>query len=399
MRIFARSLVATALLLSSFLALDGACAKAQAKPTDQTRATVLALFNQGRRLDALPLLERLAKTQPKDGEILTALAASLVDHAATLSDRDVAAAERFRAKVLLQEVWKLGKPSPLAENLRQLLEQLPADGALTFSYNPRVQRAMMAGEAAFAKNDYDQALVAYAEALRLEPANYAATLFTADADARKGRFVEATNWYARAIRLDPDRETAYRYYADLLAKRGNMRQARAMLIEAAVAEPYNRIVWREIRAWSIINHSAYNLVYLPIPSPESIAGKDFATSSRAAWRAYDDVKSEWRNGRRFQEQFPQEAQYRHSLREETEALTAAAKILESAVGDRNTDRASADPVADLLLRLYKADCIEPYVLFSLGDDDLAKDYVSYRTKNRARLEYYLDKYVVPPAPR
>jgi hypothetical protein len=38
------------------------------------------------------------------------------------------------------------------------------------------------------------------------------------------------------------------------------------------------------------------------------------------------------------------------------------------------------------------------VLFSLGDEGIAKDYVAYRTKNRAKLETYMDKFVMPPAP-
>jgi hypothetical protein len=33
----------------------------------------------------------------------------------------------------------------------------------------------------------------------------------------------------------------------MLAKRGDMAKARSMLIQAAVAELYNKIVWREIR--------------------------------------------------------------------------------------------------------------------------------------------------------
>ena len=43
--------------------------------------------------------------------------------------------------------------------------------------------------------------------------------------------------------LNRDAETAYRYYADMLAKHGDMGKSRSMLIHAAVAEPYNKIVW------------------------------------------------------------------------------------------------------------------------------------------------------------
>jgi tetratricopeptide (TPR) repeat protein len=365
------------------------------------RQRALALFSEGKRLEALPLLENAATKEPKDAEVLVALAASLVEHAATLNDPDAAAKERFRARDLVQKGWELGNTSPLAENLRQLLGELPASGALKFSDNAGVQRAMDAGEAAFARRDFDEALKDYAMALEIEPANYAAALFTGNTYDKKNDFNKAGEWYERAMRLDPNLETAYRYYADMLAKQGDMEKSRSMLIQAAVAEPYNRIVWREIRAWAIINHTAFNLVYVPIPLPPQAdpAGVGQSQDISSAWRAYYAVKSDWKKGGRFQKQFPQEAEYRHSLPEESEALAAAAKALENLKEDKkNAKKVATDPVAGLLLRLYDARLIEPYVLFSLGDDAIAKDYKAYRAKNRDKLEAYMDKFVMPPAP-
>src|SRR5580658_10679998 len=74
----------------------------------QEREKAAALFGQGKRLEALPLLEELVQKNPKDDEMLVALAASLIDHAATLTDQDAAAKERFRARDLLQRAWELG---------------------------------------------------------------------------------------------------------------------------------------------------------------------------------------------------------------------------------------------------------------------------------------------------
>jgi tetratricopeptide (TPR) repeat protein len=351
-----------------------------------------ALFARGKRLEALPVLEDLVQKNPNDSELLAELASALVDHALTLTDQDAAARERFRARDLVQKAWELGNTSPLAENLRQLLSELPANGAIKFSDNPAVQKIMLAGEAAFARRDFDEALKAYAKALKLEPANYSATLFTANAYDRKNDFAKAGEWYERAIHLDPNVETAYRYYADMLARQGDMSNARAMLIGAAVAEPYNKIVWREIRAWAIINHTAFNIVYVPIPA------KDDTTVS-SAWRAYRSVRADWQKGGRFQKEFPREAAYRHSLPEESEALNAAAQVLEKLKGGKKSrELVVANPVAGLLLKLYEAALIDPYVLFSLGDDGIAKDYIAYRAKNRPKLEAYMDKFVMPPAP-
>jgi membrane protein required for beta-lactamase induction len=47
------------------------------------------------------------------------------------------------------------------------------------------------------------------------------------------------------------------------------------------------------------------------------------------------------------------------------------------------------------LKLDRAGLIEPYVLFSLGDTGIARDYAAYRAANRQKLEEYMDKFVVP----
>ena len=375
---------------------------AQATPdaSDQEkRQQAVTLFRQGKRLEALPLLEELVQKNPQDPELLVALGASLVDHAATLTDQGAAAKERFRARDLVQKAWALGNTSPLAENLRQLLQDLPANGAVTFSDNPAVEQVMNAGEAAFARRDFDEALTIYAKALELEPTNYSATLFTANTYDRKNDFARASEWYERAMRLDPDVETAFRYYADMLAKRGDMAKARSMLIHAAVAEPYNKIVWREIRAWALINNTAFQLVYLPIPLVAKDDGAIQASGQPrqllSAWQAYYAVIAEWRKGGKFAKRFPQDA-YRHSLAEESEALTAAAMVLQTLRQDeKSAQLVTGNTVAGLLLKLYEAGLIDPYVLFSLGDDGIARDYKAYRAVNRAKLEEYMDKFVMP----
>ena len=364
----------------------------------------MALFNQGQRLQSLPLLEELAQKNPKDDEVLVALAASLVDHAATLSDAEAAAKDRFRAKDLLQQAWALGNTSPLEENLRQLLGDLPASGAIKFSDDPQINKVMKAGEAAFARRDFDEALKDYAKALELEPKNYSAVLFTANTYDRKSDFAKAGEWYERAMRLDPNVETAYRYYADMLAKEGDMAKARTLLIHAAVAEPYNKIVWREIRAWSTINNVVFNPVFVAIPLPRKDAdiavgnGIELLPELASAWRSYYSVKDEWKKGK-FARQFPLEGEYRHSLAEESDALTQTANVLEALKAKKEAaGRIASDPSAALLLKLHEAGLLDPYVLFSLGDDGIAKDYNAYRAKNRDKLETYMDKFVIAPTP-
>jgi tetratricopeptide (TPR) repeat protein len=366
-----------------------------------SRQKAMALFSEGKRLEALSFLEDLAQKNPKDDQVLVALAASLVEHAATLTDAGAAAQERFRASDLLQRAWGLGNTSPLAENLRQLLEELPASGAIKFSDNPAVEQAMNAGEAAFARRDFDEALKDYSKALELEPSNYLAALFTGNTYDKQNNFPKAGEWYERAIQFYPNIETAYRYYADMLAKQGDMAKARTLLIHAAVAEPYNKIVWREIRAWATINHTAFNIVFVAIPIPQkAVVGVSKQSAELLpAWRAYYSVKEDWKKGGRFQKQYPQEPEYRHSLPEESEALAAAAQAADKLKHDPTSSaQVAGDSSASLLLKLRDAGLLDAYVLFSLGDDGIAQDYSAYRSKNRDKLETYMDKFVMPPAP-
>jgi len=361
------------------------------------------LFSQGKRLEALPLLEELVQTNPKDDAMLVALAASLVDHAATLTDEEAAGKERLRARDLLDKAWDLGNTSPLAMNLSQLLRQLPTSGAIKFSDNPQVEQVMRAGEAAFSRRDFAEALEDYAKALELEPRNYNATLFIGNTYDKQNQFAKGAEWYERAIQVDPNVETAYRYYADMLAKQGDMGKARAMLIRAAVAEPYNRTVWRELHAWATLNNTPINEVYIGVPAPP----KDGPTSDAkpgprqppdvsTAWQAYHSVRNNWQQGGEFKKRFPEEKEYRHSLAEESEALIAAAKVLRNLQEDKKTaELVTNDAAPSLLLKLHHAGLIEPYVLFSLGDAGIARDYVAYRAKNRNKLEEYMDKFVVP----
>jgi tetratricopeptide (TPR) repeat protein len=363
------------------------------------RQKALELFEQGKRLEALPLLEDLVKVNPEDSVTLVALAACLVEHAAALPDQEGGGKERLRARLLLDKAWDLGNHSSLAMNLSQLLKQLPEDGAIKFSDNPQVDQAMRAGEAAFSRRDFGEAIKNYSKALELEPGNYSAALFIGNSFEKQNEFTKGMEWYERAIQMNPDVETAYRYYADMLAKKGDMVKARIMLIHAAVAEPYNRIVWRELHAWAALNHTRISEVFVGVPPESKEKQSPGSPNISVIWHAYWDVRAHWQTGGEFKNRFPEEKEYRHSLREESESLTTVAKNLEKVSSNEDfTKLIGSDESLRLLLKLYQAALIEPYVLFSAADAGIARDYESFRAKNRSSLEEYLDKFVVPPAP-
>jgi hypothetical protein len=116
------------------------------------------------------------------------------------------------------------------------------------------------------------------------------------------------------------------------------------------------------------------------------------------WLSYGLAKVKWRSDE-FKKQFPAEKQYRHSLAEEADALTSAATVwTELNESDKKKKKASAAPKDRnliLLLKLYQAKMIEPYVLLNAADDGIARDYDGYRLKNRDKLEQYLSEFVVP----
>jgi len=294
---------------------------------------------------------------------------------------------------------------------------MPDGVAAQFSKNPAVDQAMRAGEAAFSRRDYDEAIKNYSRALELEPKNYAAVLFIGNTFFRKNDFAKAGEWYEKAIQLDLNIETAYRYYADMLGRNGDMAKARSMLIHAAVAEPYNRMVWRDLMTWAALNDTRINFRYAGVSSdPAPLQPTDPKTPKKGepffdvklfaqrpkdlsdAWRAYQSVRADWKEGDKFKHQFPQELHYRHSLAEETDALTAEIRVLEKLRGDIETaELVTEDQSLVLLLKLHQAGVLEPYVLVRLGDEGIARDYSAYRAAHREKLEEYMDKFVVPPA--
>jgi tetratricopeptide (TPR) repeat protein len=372
------------------------------------RQKAFDLFNENKNLEALPLFEHLAKQTPEDGKILVGLAGCLVTHSATLNDDDAAAKERVRARELLLKAKELGTSDALMENLLQII---PVDGRITFS-KAAVDQAMRQAEAAFARNDFQEAIRNYSRVLELDPKNYGAALFIGDCYFGRKDPAKAGEWYERAIQIDPDTETAYRYYSDMLTKNGQMGKARLLAIQAVVAEPYNPVPWRGLQQWAKTNQLALSAVHINVPK-NSVSQTDDkhinitvdpnqSDDTSAVWLAYSLSRARWR-GDEFKQHFPQEKQYRHSLAEEAGALTTAAKVFtELAESNARKQTSSARPKDEdlrLLLRLYQAQMIEPYVLFNAADEGIAQDYVGYRQKNRAKLETYLSDFVVPPVPK
>jgi hypothetical protein len=196
----------------------------------------------------------------------------------------------------------------------------------------------------------------------------------------------------------------------MLLKNGEVEKSRTQFIQAVVAEPYNPITWRALQAWAAANKVQLKRVHVDTPNNVSQTGEKNITitvdpkasdETSTLWLSYGLSKVKWRSDE-FKKQFPEEKQYRHSLAEEADALTTAAtvwaEVNESGKKKKKSSSAPTDPNLILLLKLYQAKMIEPYVLLNAADQGIAQDYEAYREKNRDKLEQYLSEFVVPKAP-
>jgi tetratricopeptide (TPR) repeat protein len=371
------------------------------------RAKAVNLGKDQKWLVALPLFADLAAKTPNDINVLEGLAQGLIARAATLTDPEAAGKDRIQARTILQKAQKLGDRSALVANLLDDLNKLPANGDLNFNENAETNAALKAGEAAFARQDFEEAIKNYSHALELDPTSYPAALFVGDSYFAEKKFPQAAEWYDRAAKINPNIETAYRYHADMLTKRGDFSGARTLGIEAIVAEPYNNTPWRGLAAWANSSHvrltpgkirtgctitpsgeAKVNVVIAPDQEPDAIA----------VWTAYCAVRAGWYD-HDFRAKFPNESTYRHSMPEEAAALTVAARTAEGILQKTPDSPIAKDPDIQLLLRVYRELLIEPYVLISGADREIARDYVAFRAQNRDEILKYLSDFIVPEPPK
>jgi tetratricopeptide (TPR) repeat protein len=400
-------------LLVLFALIITAAALAQAPaPADpdlaKDKAYAIGLERSGKYVEALPWLQKLHERAPKDAEITEALADDVLALSATYSDLDQQRQQRVLARQLFQQAIDQGYKGDFPA---QMVSALPVDGKISnFSDDPEVHRLVAQGEAAFAKGNVDEAKDWYIRAVVLDPKNYDAALFAGDMYYRKKDSVSAGEWYARAIQIDPDREAAYRYWGDALIARGKFSEAREKYIAAVIANPYGEFVWNGVQNY--LKGTNQKATWYKIKPQADVTSKDDKNinitlnigdgkkddPSGAAWMMYGISRAAYK-GEKFKKEFPNEPKYRHTLKEESEALNLTATVLDESdtKKKKKKDQALPDDLA-ALLRLHRAGLIEPYVLLNVADNDIAKDYIPYRKEHRDLLVRYLSEIVIPPAP-
>lgn len=372
---------------------------------DQDRKKALELYQQSRLEDALPLFERLSAVRTNDPVVFEALGACLFAHAVNLPDPEARKATRVRARQAFLKAKELGDHS---NYLVAMLDQIPEDGGdPVYSSRKDVDDAMRAAEAAYGRGDFADALAGYSHVLTMDPKNYEAALFSGDVCFKQKNYDESYKWFQEAVTIDPDRETAYRYWGDsLLAARRNS-EARDKFIQAFIASPYEKLPRIGLMQWA--QRNGVTLTQPKIDSPNSMStngnqtnitidtntlGKKDGTES---WMLYEITRASWKTAE-FQKEFPNEKEYRHSLAEESQALSLVANAVSEHVEKKEIKAADLNPQLAVLIKLKNEGLLEAYTLFAKADQGIAQDYAAYRRDHRDKLVQYMNEYVVPAAP-
>lgn len=392
------------ILFASVLAIPAVTAQ-NTEPDYPGRHEAFQLYEAGRLVDAMPLLEKLAAEHPSDLAVKERWAFSIAGYAKTLADPDMRKRARVRARKICLEMQQAGDTSAL---LKTILDSIPEDGSeANFSDRQEVNAVMKAAEADFATGAYDKAREGYIRALLLDPNEYEAALFTGDIYFRQRVFGSAGEWFARAIQINPNRETAYRYWGDALTMAGKMDEARTKFIDAIVAEPYNRLSWQGISQWAQRNGVALNYIRLKdqaeVTSTSSSTNVTLDSATLAkndlnglAWFTYATARESWQVDK-FKKEFPNESSYRRTLKEEAESLHVMVEVLTE---QKDFEKRSTELESDLrqVIGIDRRGFMESFVLLNRANADIARDYESYRTTHRDRIRQYLDEFVVPKLP-
>lgn len=373
---------------------------------DPQRDHAFELYNQGKMVEAMPLLENLSAENPTDIVLMESWGACVLGYAQTLSDVDLKKKARVRARTILLKAQALGDNSDF---LQTLLRDLPEDGSFSaFSDKKEVDDAMQAAEADFARGDLEKARQGYMRAFLLDGTQYYAALFIGDTYYKQQKPAFAGPWFAQAIRIDPNRETAYRYWGDALLRDQRLDEARSKYIDAILADPYNATSWNGLKNWVARTKVSPN--WLKLKDGVSVGDKDgktnitvdgsLSSNLSAAWLAYGMNRALWMN-QKFKQEFPQESAYRHSLKEECEGLQVFLEVAGN-MKDEKHPKQKLDEESRLLIeqlaKIKQAGLVEPFALLNRADNGIAQDYPGYREAHREAIRRYLDEFVVPKTP-
>ncbi len=368
---------------------------------DDEVARANELFQARKRPEALPLYEDLAKAHPNEMLYFERLADCLGAKAAQLSDPAEIKATLTRMRDAAKRAVELGDTTEYIRMMANIDPGQPLYGGIT---SPG-KALLMEAEKAYTAGDFPTAMDKYTAAANADPKLYDAPLFAGDTAFVQGNLKTAALWFARAIAIDPDRETAYRYWGDAILKYGkDPMAAREKFIDAIVAEPYNRLAWQGIQQWAEIEKAVISAPKIERPArpevdpknPKNITININPTTTdekthpgAASWMMYSLMRASYR-GDKFKKEFPDEKEYRHSLKEEDAALSGVVAVMK----ERKVKLDKLDESLRNLVELNDAGMLDSWILISGADNGIAQDYDAYRKQHRQLLHDYLSRFVV-----
>jgi len=162
------------------------------------------LYKAGKKLEALPLYEDLAKTYPNEMIYQERLASCLDAEAEQTNDPAQKKALLTRMRDAARRAVQLGEKA----NFVQDMANFDVDAPDTFAQGSSAETLMQEAEKAFAAGDYSTAEAKYVAAAAADPQLYVAALYAGDAAYAQHDLPTAAQWFAKAIAIDPNRETA-----------------------------------------------------------------------------------------------------------------------------------------------------------------------------------------------
>ena len=385
-----------------------------AQSTDEfvaDRDRAIALVNENKYAQALPILEKLAADKRADGQIFLGLGLTywrMQD--AVFTDRDKWKQTRLKAREAFLKARDLGTSIP---EIDLIIASIRADGGdKAASDNPQAQAASEQADEAFKSGDYKKAAAEYEKAATLDPTWYEAALYAGNSFYSMKDYDKAAVWFAKAIAIDPNRETAYRYWADGLMNSGKNKEAEDKFTDAIIAEPYSSAAWRGLNQYAGRNNIklAHPKIVVPVDFSSSGNGKTNITlgmeslmgekkdDGSVGWMMYGISRSLWQTDKegklseKFAKAYPTERVYRHSLAEEADSLRMVLTMLKE--GKNGKKAKNLDPSLAKLKKLDEEGLLETYILFARSDAGIKEDYPAYRQTNRDKLKRYLTEYVM-----
>lgn len=267
---------------------------------------------------------------------------------------------------------------------------------VTYSQTPDADHDMKLAELDFVRGDLPGATDLYKKALAADPTLYAAALYVGDCLYKTpGKLDEAPEWFAKAVAVNPAPETAYRYWADALTKLGKLDEAREKYIDAYISEPGNRLSVEAFTSWAkgqhiTLAHPALNFPVKTETKPDGTPNVTLAidpshSESTQFWIFYVGRRITFQKD--FSKEFPNEPAYRHTLKEESEAIRGGLDALDPKAK-------ISDPTVSTLIKLQQDGVLEAYILLARSDAGIAKDYAGYVKDHRDLLHRYVENWVI-----